>query len=316
MRAVLTVGLIVFALTASALITAQTRNETKSKETKPPVNKEEEKDKENWPLELQGKKPAPGKSATALTSRVVLSRLQLEIDTQPFQEKVKFKVFLEGIIKQLQGADRAVTINLDVETFAAVVGADAPNPFEEEVGVYGSHRKRATAMDMLTEAVKQIGKGSAVVIRAGRVDIVPLSLTSKEYMFNQTFRADFKDQRLDLALEELSDLTGVSLVIDGRARQKAQTTVTARFNDDVALQDAVRMLTDMAELKIVYLVTGMYVTTPERAKEMQRELKKLYEPKAPANPFGVPGPPPDPSISPLAPPLPPLRGPKRLEAAV
>ena len=134
--------------------------------------------------------------------------------------------------------------------------------------------------------------------------------------------------RSDLALEELSDLTGVSLVLDARANEKVQTTVTARFNDDVALQDAVRMLTDMADLKIVYLPTSMYITTPERAKVMQKELKNLYEPKAPANPFGgtFPGGPlPDPNLnapsplapsSPLAPPLPPLRAPKRLEAAV
>ena len=73
--------------------------------------------------------------------------------------------------------------------------------------------------------------------------------------------------------------------MDARIKQKAQTPVTARFRNDVALQDAVRMLTDMAELKIVYLVTGMYVTTPEHAQVMQKELKQLYgSPSAPPLP--------------------------------
>ena len=96
--------------------------------------------------------------------------------------------------------------------------------------------------------------------------------------------------------------------------------VSARFRDDVALQDAVRMLTDMAELKIVYLVTGLYVTTPEHAKVMQKELKAIYEGSAPTNSPFMPnaGVPPDPTIapleSPLAPPLPPSKA-RRLEAA-
>jgi hypothetical protein len=317
MRAVLTAGVMVLALTASALLTAQTRDAAKED-----VKKAEEPDKEDKDAPLppvQRKKPTP---APRLTSRAILSRLQLEIDTEPFREKMKFKEFLKLISEQLQTNDRAVTINVDMEAFGAILGADAPNPFEEEVCIYGSHRKRATVLDMLNEVGKQIGKGAAiVVIRGGRVDIVSWGYSAKEYMLNQTFRADFKDQRLDLALDELSDLTGVSLVIDARAKEKPQATVTARFNDDVALQDAVRMLTAMADLKIVYLPTSMYITTPERAKEMQKELKKIYEPKAPANPFGgmFPGGPlPDPNFnapSPLAPPLPPVRAPKRLEAA-
>jgi hypothetical protein len=165
-----------------------------------------------------------------------------------------------------------------------------------------------------------------LIVRAGRVEIVPLSHADKQYMFNQTIRADFKDHRFDLALEELSDLTGVSLVIDVRARKQAEALVTARFNDDVALQDAVRMLTEMADLKVVYLVTGIFITTPERAAAMQKELRQLYEgenrsmpsmPPAdglPAPQLQLPCPFVDPQSSPLAPPLPPARG-RRLEAA-
>jgi len=84
------------------------------------------------------------------------------------------------------------------------------------------------------------------------------------------------------------------------------------------------MLTDMAELKLVYLVTGIYVTTPEHAQSMQKELRKAYgEPEPPAAPapglFG-PGPFMDPlapsfDLSPLMPPLPPALRLKREAAA-
>ena len=312
---VLTIGLVACTLIASTFIVAQSRNAAKEPERT-------EAAKTAAQPAAEGKnKSQPAKTAPALTSREVISRLQLEVDTQPFREPIKLGEFLRRIDETLEKNDRAVTINLDKEAFAREA-PDAGDPFDADVA-YTSTRKRAAVMDILSQVVRQIGKGSSFVVRAGRVDIVPLVCTSKEFTFNQTFRADFKEQRLDLALEELSDLTGVTLVRDARAKLKAQTLVSARFNDDVALQDAVRMLTDMAELKIVYLVTGMYITTPDRAAAMQKELRQLYEgePKPMAPLVGPPNPlmeiPADPLSSPLAPPLPPAkfgRG-KRLEAA-
>ena len=322
MRVVLSIALVVFALAASALITAQTRNETRNKAAKAEPQPDKAQGEKN--TAVPDKRAALEKTKAALTSRVILAQLRLEVDTQPFKERMKFKDFLKIVSEQLQAGDKEVTINIDPESFI-ILRPDSPDPHEEEVGIK-TNRKRATVLELLNLAVKQLGASAAIVVRAGRVDIVPLTYTSKEYMFNQTFRADFKDQRLDVALEELSDLTGVSIVLDPRAKEKVKTAVTARFNDDVAMQDALRMLTEMAELKIVYLVTGMYITTPEHARAMQKELKDLYEPKMPAGGFGVPdgglpmGPNMflgfDPTTSPLSPPLPPpgLRG-RRLEAA-
>ena len=58
------------------------------------------------------------------------------------------------------------------------------------------------------------------------------------------------------ALDDLSALTGLSIIVDPRAKPKAQTALTAPFNGDVALRDAVLMLAEMAELKPVFLTTG------------------------------------------------------------
>ena len=314
MRIAVTFGLVVIVLAVGAFTFSQT--EAKDR-TKAP----EKEEKGETPLAADQVRKAPQeKSAVGLTSRAILARLQSEVETEVFKDRIKFKVYLDILTDKLDARDRSVTIEVDVEAFQQNVGRDAPNPLEEEVAFTGN-RKRARVIDLLSQAVKQVGGSAAFIIRAGRVDIVPLVHTSKEYLFNQTVRVDFKDQRLDAALEEISDLTGVSIVIDPRAKEKVKVPVTARFNDDVAMQDAVRMLTDMAELKIVYLVTGMYITTPDHAKVMQKELKDLYEPKSPAGIFGWPDRPqlggPEPSESPLAPPLPPpgLRGGKRLEAA-
>jgi hypothetical protein len=290
------------------------------------------------PVSAQAKKEKE-KVSTAPTSRTVLSSLQVEIGSKEFANLMRFSELLQLSREKLQTTGQEVTFALDDEAYRDE-NPEAPRIYESEIHLK-SLPPKTTVMYLLRQALKQLPVKSAIVVRSGRVDIVPLSRTSKEYMLNQTFHVDLKDRPLTLALEELSDLTGVSIVIDARAKQKAQSPVTARFHDDVALQDAVRMLTEMAELKIVYLVTGIYITTPEHANVMQTELKQLYEgpqtgptggfglggvgkgPFAPGGGFGgVPGGgglPLNPDMntdrqnSPLAPPLPPAR--RRMEAA-
>ena len=263
------------------------------------------------------------KAAAMPTSRAILSSLQVEVASRDFTQTTKFNELLDLARDTLKSSGREVIFAVDDEAFREESN-DVPVPSDALIHLKNLPAK-TTINHMLRQALKQLPVKSAFVVRAGRVDIVPLSRTSKEYMLNQTFYVDFKDRPLTLALEEISDLTGVSIVIDARAKQKAQSPVTARFHDDVALQDAVRMLTEMAELKIVYLVTGIYITTPEHANVMQKELKQLYEgpQTVPGGPLGGPsipggggfGAPPyfPPDLSPLAPPLPPARK-QRLEA--
>jgi hypothetical protein len=263
------------------------------------------------------------KAAAMPTSRAILSSLQVEIASRDFTQTTKFNELLDLVRDTLKSSGREVIFAVDDEAFREESN-DVPVPNDASINLKNLPAK-TTINHLLRQALKQLPVKSAIVVRAGRVDIVPLSRTSKEYMLNQTFHVDFKDRPLTLALEEISDLTGVSIVIDARAKQKAQSPVTARFHDDVALQDAVRMLTEMAELKIVYLVTGIYITTPEHANVMQKELKQLYEGQlnVPAGPSGFPvfpggaggmGPGSySPLESPLAPPLPPARK-QRLDA--
>ncbi len=273
------------------------------------------------PLHAQGKKE---KEKAAVTSRTILADLQVEMNSQPFRETIKLSDFLALMHDQLQARGKAVSFVVAEEAYRDE-NADAPALLDQQITLRNLPAK-ASANHLLRQALKQMPMKSAFVIRAGKVEIVPLSRTAKEYMLNQTFHVDFSERRLDQALEELSELTGVSIIVDVRAKQKLQTAITARFHDDVALQDAVRMLTDMAELKVVYLVTGLYITTPEHAPVMRKELKALYEPTAervemciPGLPgIGFPGmggaPPPLLEPSPLSPPLPPSIK-KRVEAA-
>jgi hypothetical protein len=297
MRVCLTMGLLLVTLIVAEPLTAQPKDE----------------------------KEKPSGEAAPPMSRVLLKNLQLEVRAAEFAAPIKFSEFLEAAGEHLKRAKRDVTFTVDEEAFREE--ANDLVVYDAEIR-FKNLPSKTTFHHLLRQALKQLPVKSAMVVRAGRVDIVPLSRTSKEVMLNQTFHVDFSDKRLVAALEELSELTGVSIVVDPRVKQKVHTAVTARFHDDVALQDAVRMLTEMAELKMVYLVTGLYITTPEHAAAMQKELKQLYEGPAPApagGAIGGGGPGPGigmPSIapylyapgeSPLAPPLPPSKS-RRPEA--
>jgi hypothetical protein len=77
---------------------------------------------------------------------------------------------------------------------------------------------------------------------------------------------------LECALDELSEITGVSVVLDGRITENRQALVTACFRNDVPLLEGLRMLTESAGLKLVQLPGGtgpteaLFITTPEHAR--------------------------------------------------
>ncbi len=87
----------------------------------------------------------------------------------------------------------------------------------------------------------------------------------------------FDQVPLETALRELSDATGVSVVLDTHhAGEKAKTAVTAMLNN-VPLDTAVRLLADQAELQAVLLDNVLHVTTKEQARSLGAEQEKLNQ---------------------------------------
>ena len=242
-----------------------------------------------------------------------------------FDEPLKMRELLTYLTDKLAAEKLPLTFHLNEATLLRQGVERGENPLTKEIAVRFS-AQRVRVVDVLQQAVWQLrsdGEPYGFIVRAGRVEILPVPLLARDHLLNQMIHADFREVPLLEALEQLSEESGVSLTVDARAKQKAQTPITARFNNDVALQDAVRTLTEMGDLKMVYLVTGIYITTAERARVMEKELKRVYELPTPQNPFlfnpmlfnpminpmmvvpMIATPPEVPMRSPLAPPLPP-----------
>jgi hypothetical protein len=124
--------------------------------------------------------------------------------------------------------------------------------------------------DLLQLMVAQLEEESTLLIRKNRVEITTRKAASRDNLLKQTFVASFDQRPLELILEDLADMTGVSVIIDGRSKDKVRTPLTARFRNDVPLCDALRMLSESAELKLVILPGGLFVTTPLHAGLLEK----------------------------------------------
>jgi hypothetical protein len=82
---------------------------------------------------------------------------------------------------------------------------------------------------------------------------------------------------LDVALRDLAEQAEFSVVIDRRAAEQARMDVTAHFRN-TPLDSAVRLLSDMADLRPVQLDNVLYVTTRENAAAMEARLEKERKP--------------------------------------
>lgn len=94
--------------------------------------------------------------------------------------------------------------------------------------------------------------------------------------------ATLEQKPLVEALRELSDQTGLNIVLDNRVTDKGTVPVTARLSN-VPVDTAVRLLADMAELKPYLIDNVLYVTRPEVADlwEKKEKLRTAEDGSAP-----------------------------------
>jgi hypothetical protein len=79
-----------------------------------------------------------------------------------------------------------------------------------------------------------------------------------------------RPQPLASILRDLSKQTSATIVVDPRASEQAKAIVSVAL-DDVSLETAVRVATEMVGLKMVRIETVIFVTTPSAATSIRSE---------------------------------------------
>jgi hypothetical protein len=219
-------------------------------------------------------KAKPPKERPATTARektlALMRMLKQPIETKKLQEKVTLKTALEHLSNQFGGK---LVILVDKEGFAAALGADAPDPYEEEV-VLPPHPAKMSLDTVLKMLLRQVAKGNGICVlrpNYGYIEIAPASSLTPEFPAEQRIVAtDFVKRPLEEVLQELADETGVDIYLDPNIGDKAATPISATFRN-ATLEQVLVTVTEMARLKYVALERSAYVTTPKHAKVLEKE---------------------------------------------
>jgi hypothetical protein len=97
-----------------------------------------------------------------------------------------------------------------------------------------------------------------------------IEVTTADQLFpnNQKVRAKFVGVPLEDALRELSEQTGIGIVLDARVANKGKEPITATFPPDTNLVTAAGLLADMAGLKMRVVDRILYMTSPTNKAEI------------------------------------------------
>jgi hypothetical protein len=208
------------------------------------------------------------------TTDALLHTLEHEIATKELPRN--FWSLLEHLTSTMAKEGKELPFFVDVRVFpklrSEIDGELPPTVFK-----YPPHPARMSVGAILQMALDQLdGDEATFMIRQRRVEITTRKAAALSNLLKQTFTASFDQQPLEFVLDDLSDISGVSVVIDARARERMRAPITARFRNDVPLHEALRMVTESAGLKLVELCQGqggaraLFVTTPEHAQTLPR----------------------------------------------
>ncbi len=220
-------------------------------------------------------KAAPAKPVVAAKpSEETLEMLYLlnqTIDTKGLQEKVKLKTALEYFSDKFGGK---LPILIDREAFIAANGADAADPYEEEVSLPPVPSRMPMSL-ALRLVLAQVANGQATyVVRKTYFEIVPVQLTTAPHALRQSIPFRTFDQKpLPEVLGDLGEMNSLAINLDPTVGKKGTLPISATFRN-CSLEEALVTVTEMAELKFVVLEHSVYVTTSEKAIVLRKEEDK------------------------------------------
>ena len=222
--------------------------------------------------------PAPA-AATAATRTLAQLRAALDeqIDMKEFQQPMTLKEAL-GLIQDKVNAkfkgDDVLPILIDAEAFKEE-NPDAPDIYDAQVK-FPPFPRRMKAVEALKLALLRIPtKNAAFLLRGqfGFIEVTTVKRASLKHLLRQKVFINFERTPLADAVEELSALTGVSVVMDPRLGDKLKAPVTVHLNGEVPLDELLRLLANLVEVKFVTSREILYLTSPANAAALERERK-------------------------------------------
>jgi hypothetical protein len=220
----------------------------------------------------------PGRAASETPGEVetatLLRMLEETIDTKDFGNPMALKELMGLLYEKFAAKGKELPILIN-EAAIKKVGGTAED-WEAKPVRLPVYPKRLSVALVLRIALGQIETFEATyLLRQGGVEILPAKHATPAHLLKCQVQGAFVKTTLEDVLQDLAYQTGASVAIDPRAGEKARAAITATFRNDTTLEAALRMVAEMAELKLVVLPGGLFVTTPEHADKVLKERTAL-----------------------------------------
>jgi hypothetical protein len=165
----------------------------------------------------------------------------------------------------------AIPYRIETRAFA---DAGEPNIYEKQVELPPMPAVPLSVIlnDLLSRIDPPEAQGTCRVMN-GYVEITTLERVRSGMILSLPIDIEFEKRPLEEALQEVVDKNGVTVVLDGAAGERAKTSITAVFQQ-VPLETIVRLIADMADLRVVPVENILYVTTKEKAETLRKEKKR------------------------------------------
>jgi hypothetical protein len=215
----------------------------------------------------------PGKQPAELHFKTIAQLFDEPMSVRDFLNPMTLREFIGLLHDKWVAQGKQVVLYVDWRAF----NLDNPDQYPDPEALYNLQIKplfpaelRNTSVKpavILREALKQVPTIDATyLIRRGGVEITTYNMASPEYLLGQRVTARFEKRPLDEALDELSQQTGATIVLDGRIGDKTKTPVSATFRSTVSVETAVRLLAEMADLQAELEDSILFVTAKPKAE--------------------------------------------------
>ena len=221
-------------------------------------------------LSLVWPRQATGETREEAETRQLLRLLQETIDLKDFQNPMTFKELLGLLVVKYQAKGKELPILLNYEAFKKVTpGAD--DLYERAIRLPTAPIRMPLAT-VLRVALGQLEDADATyLVRNAAIELLPAKHATPAFLLQARVLGSFVKTPLEDVLQDLAYQTGATVILDPRAGEKARAPITATFRNDATLESALRLIAEMAELKLVVLPGGLFVTTAAQADQMIKE---------------------------------------------
>jgi hypothetical protein len=164
---------------------------------------------------------------------------------------------------------------------------DVPDAFDSLLDTpieFSTFANSLTYRQVLEHSIRQLPADATFLIRDGLVVILPGAAAKIDRLLQRKIAVEFRGKPLVATLDELADLSGISIAIDPRSEEMQKKTVDARFSGDVSVRGILDSLADLHDLKILVSADRVAVLPQsvylKRLRDRGEETRLLRETEA------------------------------------